>query len=94
MRTAKPQLGVKKDRGGVRKRRNGSDKDAPGRGSTKTKKYPIVNVDDFGQSPGINRGIIEAHEHGIVTSASLMMRWSPKTDVFDWRVIYDRARVI
>jgi predicted glycoside hydrolase/deacetylase ChbG (UPF0249 family) len=38
-------------------------------------KYVIVNADDFGQSPGINRGIITAHEHGIVTSASLMVRW-------------------
>ena len=34
----------------------------------------IVNADDFGQSAGINRGIIEAHERGIVTSASLMVR--------------------
>ena len=39
------------------------------------KKYLIVNADDFGQSPGINRGIIEAYKHGIVTSASLMTRW-------------------
>jgi predicted glycoside hydrolase/deacetylase ChbG (UPF0249 family) len=38
-------------------------------------KYLIVNADDFGQSPGINRGIIEAHEHGIVTGTSLMTRW-------------------
>ena len=38
-------------------------------------RYLIVNADDFGQSPGINQGIIEAHEHGIVTSASLMTRW-------------------
>lgn len=35
----------------------------------------IVNADDFGQSAGINRGIVEAHECGIVTSASLMVRW-------------------
>ena len=34
----------------------------------------IVNADDFGQSAGINRGVIEAHERGIVTSASLMVR--------------------
>jgi predicted glycoside hydrolase/deacetylase ChbG (UPF0249 family) len=39
------------------------------------KKYLIVTADDFGQSPGINRGILEAHEYGVVTSASLMTRW-------------------
>jgi predicted glycoside hydrolase/deacetylase ChbG (UPF0249 family) len=36
-------------------------------------KYVIFNADDFGYSRGINRGIIEAHEHGVVTSASLMV---------------------
>jgi predicted glycoside hydrolase/deacetylase ChbG (UPF0249 family) len=38
-------------------------------------RYLIVNADDFGRSPGVNRGIIESHERGIVTSASLMVRW-------------------
>lgn len=38
-------------------------------------RYLIVNADDFGQSTGINRGIVEAHERGVVTSASLMVRW-------------------
>src|SRR5476649_2492365 len=32
----------------------------------------IVNADDFGRSSPINQGIIEAHQNGIVTSASLM----------------------
>ena len=35
----------------------------------------IVNADDFGRSAGTNRGIIRACEHGLVTSASLMVRW-------------------
>ena len=34
----------------------------------------IVNADDFGMSVGISRGILAAHQHGIVTSASLMVR--------------------
>ena len=38
-------------------------------------KQLIVNADDFGLSDGVNRGIIEAHQRGIVTSASLMVRW-------------------
>lgn len=32
----------------------------------------IVNADDFGMSDGINRGILEAHRSGIVTSATVM----------------------
>jgi predicted glycoside hydrolase/deacetylase ChbG (UPF0249 family) len=36
----------------------------------------IVNADDFGLTEGVNRGIIEAHKNGIVTSASLMVRGS------------------
>lgn len=37
------------------------------------KKYCIVNGDDFGESYGINQGIIEAHCEGVLTSASLMV---------------------
>jgi predicted glycoside hydrolase/deacetylase ChbG (UPF0249 family) len=33
----------------------------------------IVNADDFGYTEGINRGILDAHDRGIVTSASLMV---------------------
>jgi chitin disaccharide deacetylase len=39
-----------------------------------------VNADDFGRSPGVNRGIARAHEDGIVTSASLMVRGSAAAD--------------
>ncbi|MEP6911084.1 MAG: ChbG/HpnK family deacetylase, partial [Actinomycetota bacterium] len=35
----------------------------------------IVNADDFGRSPGVNDGVIACHENGILTSASLMVRW-------------------
>jgi predicted glycoside hydrolase/deacetylase ChbG (UPF0249 family) len=34
----------------------------------------IVNADDFGLSSGVNAAIIETHLHGILTSASLMVR--------------------
>lgn len=33
----------------------------------------IVNADDFGLTAGINRGIGDAHERGILTSTSLMV---------------------
>ncbi len=33
----------------------------------------IVNADDFGRTAGINKGITEAHDQGIVTSATLMV---------------------
>lgn len=35
----------------------------------------IVNADDFGQSAGVNDGVLRGHDEGIVTSASLMVRW-------------------
>src|SRR5438105_15542053 len=38
------------------------------------KRYLVVNADDFGLSNGVNRGIIQAAQQGIVTSASLMVR--------------------
>jgi len=36
-------------------------------------RYLIVNGDDFGASRGINRGILEAHQRGILTSTSLLV---------------------
>jgi chitin disaccharide deacetylase len=39
----------------------------------------IVNADDFGLSAPVNAGIVAAHERGIVTSASVMVRQSEAT---------------
>jgi len=33
----------------------------------------IVNADDFGRTPGINEGVVEAHRNGIVTSTTAMV---------------------
>jgi hopanoid biosynthesis associated protein HpnK len=35
-------------------------------------RHLVVNADDFGISRGVNRGIVDAHRDGLVTSASLM----------------------
>lgn len=47
-------------------------------------RYLIVNADDFGLTSGINRGIIEAHTRGIVTSASLMVRYPAAVEAADY----------
>jgi predicted glycoside hydrolase/deacetylase ChbG (UPF0249 family) len=36
-------------------------------------KYLIMNADDFGLTEGVNRGIVDAHVRGVVSSASLMV---------------------
>jgi predicted glycoside hydrolase/deacetylase ChbG (UPF0249 family) len=36
-------------------------------------RYLIVNADDFGYSYSVNRGIIEAHTNGVITSTSVMV---------------------
>jgi predicted glycoside hydrolase/deacetylase ChbG (UPF0249 family) len=33
----------------------------------------IVNADDYGRSPGVSRGILQAHREGIVTSTTVMI---------------------
>jgi chitin disaccharide deacetylase len=39
-------------------------------------RYLIVNADDFGASGGVNRGILECHTQGVLTSTSLMVTGS------------------
>ena len=48
-------------------------------------RYLIVNADDFGLSPGVNRGIIDCAERGILTSASLMVRWPAAAQAASYR---------
>src|SRR5215207_6103653 len=50
-------------------------------------KILVVNADDFGQSAGVNRGIMEAFEHGIVTSTSFIVHWPAAADA----ALYARA---
>lgn len=42
--------------------------------------YLIVNADDFGLSPGVTRGIVDAFAQGIVSSASMMANMPGFTD--------------
>ncbi len=42
---------------------------------TTADKLLIVNADDLGRTPGINAGIFEAHERGLVTSATLIVAY-------------------
>jgi len=40
----------------------------------------VVNADDLGRTVGINDGIFEAHRHGLVTSATLMVGFAAARD--------------
>jgi predicted glycoside hydrolase/deacetylase ChbG (UPF0249 family) len=51
-------------------------------------RFLVINADDLGFAPGVNRGILEAHEAGTLTSASMMVN----TPAFDEAVTLVRAR--
>jgi predicted glycoside hydrolase/deacetylase ChbG (UPF0249 family) len=36
-------------------------------------RFVVINADDLGYAPGVNRGILEAHAAGTVTSASMLV---------------------
>jgi predicted glycoside hydrolase/deacetylase ChbG (UPF0249 family) len=44
----------------------------------------IVNADDFGQAASVNRGVARSHEDGVVTSASLMVRWPAAAEAAEY----------
>jgi hopanoid biosynthesis associated protein HpnK len=43
----------------------------------------IVNADDFGLTPGVNRAIIELHHAGVLTSTTLMARAAATEEAID-----------
>ncbi len=47
------------------------------------RRFLIVNADDFGMTPEINRGILRGHLHGIITSTSLMVRRPAASNAVD-----------
>ena len=49
----------------------------------------VINADDLGFAPGVNRGIVEAHEAGTLSSASMMVT----TPAFGEAVDLVRSRV-
>ncbi|GBD24766.1 Carbohydrate deacetylase [bacterium HR30] len=53
----------------------------------------IVSADDFGLSPGVNRGIVEAHEKGILTNASLMVNGAAFAEAVELARAYPRLGV-
>jgi chitin disaccharide deacetylase len=53
----------------------------------------IVNADDFGLTEGINRGIVETHERGIVTSASLMVRYPAAESAAEYARVHPKLSV-
>lgn len=44
----------------------------------------VVTADDFGLSPGVVSGIVDAHERGIVTATSLMVNAPATDEAFAW----------
>jgi len=58
-----------------------------------TARHLIVNADDFGLSHGVNLGIVQAHERGILTSASLMVRWPAATDAAQYALTHPELSV-
>lgn len=59
--------------GGVPRAWAGDDTASPLPGLNSGQRFVIVNADDLGLSAEIDRGIFEAHDYGIVTSASLLV---------------------
>ncbi|HIP97625.1 MAG TPA: carbohydrate deacetylase [Anaerolineae bacterium] len=56
-------------------------------------KQLIVNADDYGRTPGVTRGILRAHQRGIVTSTTVMMNMPYASESLRLAEEYPRLRV-
>jgi chitin disaccharide deacetylase len=56
-------------------------------------RFLIVNADDLGLSAGVNAGIFEAHERGIVTSTSLMVHRSAAAEAVQGAADHPRLAI-
>src|SRR5580700_2203972 len=46
-------------------------------------RYLIFNADDFGVSRGVNRGIVECHQRGVLTSTSFMVTGNAREEAIE-----------
>lgn len=53
----------------------------------------IVNADDYGRSPGVSRGILDAHQRGIVTSTTVMINQPSVRPQLDTALAYPELGV-
>jgi predicted glycoside hydrolase/deacetylase ChbG (UPF0249 family) len=56
-------------------------------------RFLVVNADDFGASRGVNRGVVGAHERGIVTSASLMVHGAAAEEAAEYARAHPRLGI-
>ncbi len=47
-------------------------------------RFLIINGDDFGRTPGVSRGILDAHRRGIVTSTTALMNMPAVEEALAW----------
>jgi ATP-binding cassette subfamily B protein len=68
-----PVTGATPDGDGERRTARLAGRHGAGRSARWHAKFLIINADDFGYGHGVNRGIIELVDRGVVTSAGLMV---------------------
>jgi predicted glycoside hydrolase/deacetylase ChbG (UPF0249 family) len=62
-------------------------------GHSELARYLIINADDLGLDPGVNRGVAEAAERGVVSSASVMANLPASAEALAWARRTDAAGI-